>query len=335
MSNKTITISHGSGGRAMQELIQNLFIKSFKNEELEKLDDAAELLLPKSRNAFTTDSYTVKPIFFPGGDIGKLAVCGTVNDLATKGAKAIALSVSFIVEENFSLKNFEKIVTSIAETAKDCSVSIVTGDTKVVNRKEIDGIFINTSGIGVIYEKINASCKNVRLDDVVILSGTIGDHGMAILSARENLGFKPTIKSDVNSIYPLVNESIKYAGYIHAMRDPTRGGLATVLNEIAQASNVGIKIEEQRIPIKKSVKAASEILGIDPLYLANEGKVVMFVDKNKSRQILAQLRRNPIGKDASIIGEVISKEAIVYLETTLGSKRILPFLEGELLPRIC
>jgi len=335
MSRDTITFSHGSGGRIMQELIRSLFVKNFKNKILEQLDDAAALQLPQKNIAFTTDSYTVKPLFFPGGDIGKLSVCGTANDLAVKGAKAVALSLSFIIEESFSIEILKKIVESIAKTAKLSQVSIVTGDTKVVGRTEADGIFINTSGIGIIDKKMNVSCRNVRPHDAIIITGTIADHGIAILNARESLGFKPAIKSDVASVYPLVKACLKYASYIHAMRDPTRGGLASVLNEIAQASNVGIKIYEDRLPIRKSVKNACDILGLDPLYLASEGKIVLFVDVNKSKQILAQLKRHPLGRNARIIGQVISKEPIVYLETVLGSKRILPLSEGEILPRIC
>ena len=335
MSKDTITLSHGSGGKLMQELIQSVFVKSFKNKILTRLDDSAELQLPQKNIAFTTDSYTVKPLFFPGGDIGKLAVCGTVNDLAVKGAKPIALSLSFIIEEGFLLDSLKKIVESIAKTAKDCDVAIVTGDTKVVGKGEADGIFINTSGVGIIHSNMNISSVNVKLGDAIIISGTLADHGISILSSRENLDFKPAIKSDVASIYPLVNKCRAFAKYIHTMRDPTRGGVVSVLNEIAQSSRVGIKIYEDSIPLNRSVRNACDILGLDPLYLANEGKIVLFVNLKKSKQILAQLKRHPQGRRARIIGEVVSKEPIVYLETGLGSKRILPLSEGEILPRIC
>ena len=334
MKNDRITLSHGSGGRLMANLISQVFLESFNNRTLNRLDDAAKLDIDKNKIAFTTDSYTVKPLFFPGGDIGKLAVCGTVNDLAVMGAKPVALSASFIIEDGFLIDSLKKIVTSMANTAKECRVNIVTGDTKVVGRGEADGIFINTSGIGIINRNMNISCSGAKEGDVIIVSGTIADHGIAILNVRENLGLKPEIKSDVGSVYPLVESCLSLSRYIHLMRDPTRGGLVSVLNEIAKASKVGIKISEKDIPIDKKVSSACNILGLDPLNMANEGKVVIFADSKKAKEILNKIKKVSTGKNAKIIGEVI-KGQDVFLETRLGTKRLLPLLEGEALPRIC
>lgn len=334
MKSATITLSHGSGGRQMACLISDVFLARFNNRILNRLDDAAQLKAPKGDIAFTTDSYTVKPIFFPGGDIGKLAVCGTVNDLAVKGARPIALSVSFIIEEGFSIDALKKIVASMAQTAKHCRVAIVTGDTKVVRRGEADGIFINTAGIGSVHRQMNVSCSNARVGDAIIISGTLADHGICILNEREKLGFQPPIKSDVASVYPFVKSCVAFAPYLHVMRDPTRGGLASALHEIAKASRVGIRIFEEKIPVTKAVARACEILGMDYLSIANEGKLVLFVDTKKSKSIVARLRSTALGKKACIIGEVING-ADVYLETKLSSKRLLPLLEGEALPRIC
>ena len=285
MTNDRIALSHGSGGRLMTELISDVFLKSFKNKVLNQLDDSAEIEINCKRIAFTTDTYTIKPVFFPGGDIGKLAVCGTINDLACKGARAIALSVGIIVEDGFLISDLKKIVNSMANTAKNNGVGVVTGDTKVVNKGDVDGIFINTSGVGTIQKNMHISSVNARVGDLIIISGTIADHGVSILNVRENLGLRPAIKSDVNSISPLVEDCVSLGQYIHVMRDPTRGGLASVLNEISSQSKVGIKIYEKDIPIKKHVWNACGILGLDPLYIANEGKLVLFVDKNKANNI--------------------------------------------------
>jgi len=329
-----ITLSHGGGGSLMAGLINEMFIKSFGNKVLNSLDDAAKLNLPKNKIAFTTDSYTVKPLFFPGGDIGKLAVCGTLNDLSVMGAKPLVISVSFIIEEGFLISDLRKIVLSMAKTAKECKISIVTGDTKVVGKGEADGLFINTSGIGIIHKGMNVSCKNVKEGDIVIISGGIAEHGMAILNAREKLGLESKIKSDVACTYPLVKSCLGLSKHIHAMRDPTRGGLVSVLNEIAKASKVGIRIYERNIPVNKEVMHACELLGLDYLSMANEGKVVLFVDSAKAKSVLSKLNRNTLGRKAKIIGEVVWGSQ-VYLETKLGAKRILPLLEGEALPRIC
>ena len=334
MSYKRITLSHGSGGRLMAQLIQEVFLKVFKNRILKKLDDAAVLKLSNRNIAFTTDSYTIKPIFFPGGDIGKLAICGTVNDLAVQGAKPKVISVSIIIEEGFLLKDLEKIVTSMAKTAKKCGVEIVTGDTKVVSRHEVDGIFINTSGIGTMIEGFDTSCRNVRPGDSVIVSGSIAEHGMCILNKRENLGLRPDILSDVASIYPLVHQCRKLAKFIHAMRDPTRGGLAGVLNEISQASKVRILIHENKIPVKKEITKACDILGLDCLNIANEGKVILFVASKKAKRILSCLRKHKIGKNAVVVGQV-EKGRSVYINTAFGTQRLLTLSDGEVLPRIC
>ncbi|MBL7130542.1 MAG: hydrogenase expression/formation protein HypE [Candidatus Omnitrophica bacterium] len=334
MTHDRITLSHGSGGRLMADLIGDVFLSNFNNKILNRLDDAAKIKIGSKKIAFTTDSYTVKPLFFPGGDIGKLAVCGTANDLAVMGARPIAISASFIIEDGFLIDTLKEIVNSMAKTARDCNIDIVTGDIKVVGKGEIDAIFINTSGIGIIPEKMDVSCSNVRVGDLVIVSGEIAEHGISILNAREKLELKPDIKSDVACVYPLINNCLSLSKYIHAMRDPTRGGMESVLNEIAKASSVGIKIFEKNIPVKKQVARACEILGLDSLNIANEGKVVFFVDSKGAKSVLAKLRKTSLGRKAKIIGQVI-KEKNVYLQTKLGTKRLLPLLEGEALPRIC
>jgi hydrogenase expression/formation protein HypE len=334
MAQDRISLSHGSGGRLMAGLIKDVFLSQFSNKILNKLEDSAKLNLDSNRIAFTTDSYTAKPLFFPGGDIGKLAVCGTANDLAVMGAKPVALSASFIIEDGFLIKTLKEIVYSMAKTAKSNNIDIVTGDIKVVGKGEVDSVFINTSGIGIIQKDMEVSCGNVRVGDAVIISGEIAEHGISILNARENLGLKPDVKSDVACVYPLVDRCSGLAKYIHAMRDPTRGGMVSVLNEIAIASHVGIKVFEEKIPVKKYVAKACEILGLDPLSIANEGKVIFFVHPQAAKSILSKLKSTSQGREAAIVGEVV-KQKDVYLQTRLGTKRLLPLLEGEALPRIC
>jgi len=334
MGSERINLSHGSGGRLMADLISGVFLSQFNSKVLNKLEDAAKLNVDAERIAFTTDSYTVKPLFFPGGDIGKLAVCGTANDLSVMGARPVAISVSFIIEDGFLIEDLRKIVSSIAKTTKENKIDIVTGDIKVVGKGEADGLFINTSGIGVLPEKMNVSCSNVRIGDQVIVSGDIAEHGVCILNVREDLGLKPDIKSDVACIYPMIKNCLSLSRHIHAMRDPTRGGMVSVLNEIAKSSRVGIKILENKIPLKRQVASACEILGLDPLNIANEGKAVLFVSPKSAKNILRKLRMTRLGKKAAIIGEV-TRGDVVYLETKLGAKRLLPLLEGEALPRIC
>lgn len=318
------------------ELIEKVFKTRFSNPMLNQGDDSAEFRMQKaeSRMAFTTDSYVVKPLFFPGGDIGRLAVCGTVNDLAMKGAKPLYLSVGFIIEEGFPLETLEKVVDSMALAAKEAGVFIVTGDTKVVDKGACDGLFINTSGVGLIPEGVNVSGSLATPEDVVIISGTIGDHGAAVINARNNFGLSGNLLSDAAPLGSLVS-AIRKAGLVKVFRDPTRGGLATTLNEIAGQSKVTITIEEEKIPIKPEVKGACEMLGLDPLYVANEGKLIAVVPEEDSGKILKALHQDPLGREAEIIGKVEPGKPQVLLTTFLGSRRPLMMLEGEALPRIC
>lgn len=336
MDNKKITLSYGSGGRLTHQLIKNLFLKKFGNTISKKLDDSA--VLPSINSNFklvyTTDSYVVKPIFFPGGDIGKLSICGTVNDLSVMGAKPLYISVSAIIEEGLEIEKLEKIVSSIAETSKKAGVQIVCGDTKVVEKGAADEIFLTTSGIGILNKKLNISGHNAKTGDVIIISGTIADHGIAILNARQNLELEGKLFSDVAPLNNLVERMLK-AGEIHTMRDPTRGGLATTLNEIAEQSNIGIEIIEEKIPVQKSTKSACNLLGLDPLYIANEGKLVAIVKETDAKKILFAMKNHPLGKNAQIIGKVMSKPKGVYLKTKIGGVRILQMLESDQLPRIC
>lgn len=318
----------------MSQLISDVFVKRFGNKILNKLDDAAIINVTRGRIAFTTDSFTVKPLFFPGGDIGSLALCGTINDLAVQGARPIAIAASFIIEQGFLIEDLKKIVDSMGRAAEQNGVAIVTGDTKVVGKGEADGIFITTSAIGEVYNNFNVSSKNVKVGDVIIISGTIAEHGISILNARQQLGFEPPIRSDVASVYPLIKRCLPYGRYIHAMRDPTRGGLASVFNEIAHASGVGIVVLEKDIPIKKEVAAACDIVGLDVLSIANEGKVVFFVDAAKAGRMVDTLRVDPRGKNAAVVG-IVTKGHDVQLTTALGTHRRLVLPEGEVLPRIC
>ena len=324
-----ITLAHGNGGRLMHELIENLCAQ-FSNNILDELSDAAELKINKNRFAFSTDSYVVKPLFFPGGDIGKLAVCGTVNDLSMKGAKPLFLSLAFIIEEGFEISQLKRIVDSIKLEAAKAKVLLVTGDIKVVEKGAADKIFINTSGIGIINYRRHIG-SGARINDVIVINGYIAEHGMAILNARENLGFVSNIESDCHSLNFEVQKCLKASKKISIMRDLTRGGLATALNEIANTSNLGIEIYEQNIPIKKNVKKMCDILGFDPLYVANEGKFVCFVDKKDAFKI-----KQAMSNKARIIGRVTSgHKREVYLKTKIGTTRILPMLEFDQLPRIC
>ncbi len=330
-----ILLSHGSGGRLTRELIEKKLLPQFKNPILEKLDDSASLEI-KGKIAFTTDSYVVKPIFFPGGDIGKLSVSGTINDLAMLGAEPLYLSLSLIIEEGLELEKLEKILTSIKETAEEAGVKIVTGDTKVVRKEEADEIFINTSGIGTIPEDVNISGSNTKPGDLIILSGYIGEHGIAVMSQREGISFSGDIKSDVAPLNSLVKDMLKASKNIHSMRDPTRGGLGTALNEIAKSSKVGIEIYEEKIPVREEVLGACEMLGIDPLYVANEGKLIATAPKEDAEKILEAMRKNPKGKNSQIIGRATEEnKGKVIMITKIGSRRIIHTPAGELLPRIC
>ncbi len=335
MNDETILLAHGSGSRLSHELIEKSFLPPLTNPLLARLDDSAVFEL-SGQLAFTTDSYVVSPIFFPGGDIGKLAVCGTINDLAVSGAVPLYLSLSFIIEEGLSLGELKKVVSSVKAAAEESGVKIVTGDTKVVNRGSADKLFINTSGIGTIPEGIAISGVNAKAGDKVILSGNIGDHGIAVMSQREGLKFSVPVQSDCAPLNKLVSQMLEASSQIHCMRDPTRGGLATTLNELARQSKVGIRIEEDKIPILDGVRAACELLGFDPLYVANEGKLVAIVAPDGTEKILAKMKRNQYGHDASIIGEVTDEhKGKVIMKTRLGASRIVDMLSGELLPRIC
>lgn len=334
---KIITLAHGSGGSATLKLIDQVFKKHFNNDLLSQGDDCARLNMDNAKNlVFTTDSFVVTPIFFKGGNIGKLAVCGTVNDLSTSGAKPLYLSCGFIIEEGFDIDELEKIVESMSVTARECGVQIVTGDTKVVQKGAADKLFINTSGIGVVPEGLNISGRNAEAGDKIIVSGTIGDHGSSILLERENMGFHAGIDSDCAPLSGLVEDMLNVTSDIHVLRDPTRGGVATTLNEIAVQSNVTIVINEENLPVKREVQGVCELLGMDPLYMANEGKLLVFVPSEKADDVLRAMRRNKYGRDAGIIGEVTKAgEPKVLLSALSGGTRIIGLLVGDQLPRIC
>jgi hydrogenase expression/formation protein HypE len=335
MNDETILLAHGSGSRLSHDLVEKNFLPPLSNPLLARLDDSAVFDL-SGRLAFTTDSYVVSPIFFPGGDIGKLAVCGTVNDLSMSGAAPLYLSLSFIIEEGLTIGQLKKVVGSIKTAAEEAGVKIVTGDTKVVNRGSADKLFINTSGIGIIPEGVAISGANAKVGDRIILSGTIGDHGIAVMSQREGLKFSVPVPSDCAPLNKLVSQMLEVSRNIHCLRDPTRGGLATTLNEFASQSGVGIRIEEEKIPVRDGVRAACELLGFDPLYVANEGKLVAIVAPNDADKILAKMKRNKYGAEAAIIGEVTEEhKGKVILKTRLSASRIVDMLSGELLPRIC
>ena len=331
-----ILLAHGSGGELSHELVTSLFVKAFHNPLLDPLDDGAVLEVAGERWAFTTESYVVTPIFFPGGDIGKLAVCGTVNDLSMSGARPLFLSAGFIIEEGFPLSSLQTIVASMQETAVEANVKIVTGDTKVVNRGGADGIFINTAGIGRIPDGVQISGSLARPGDRVLLSGSIGDHGVAILSSREGLQFSTTLQSDCAPLNGLVAAMLEVSKEIRCLRDPTRGGLSSTLNELARQSDVGVWVEEDRIPIREEVQGACELLGFDPLLLANEGKLVAIVAAEAAEMILQRMKSHPQGRDAAIIGEVREEpKGKVIQRTRIGLTRIVDMMVGEPLPRIC
>ena len=332
---KTIVMGHGSGGRLTAQLMRDLFLPAFDNEILRKLDDQAVLPAGSERIAFTTDSFVVTPLFFPGGDIGHLAVNGTVNDLAMSGARPLFLSAAFILEEGFPLDELRRITESMAMAARVAGVVIVTGDTKVVNRGSADKLFITTSGIGLLSAGPALSASLASPGDKVILSGTIGDHGMAVMSVREGLEFEGAITSDTAPLHLLV-EAMLAAGEVHALRDPTRGGLATSLCEIASSAGIGVEIRADAIPVRSEVKAACELLGLDPLFVANEGKLVAFVPAACASAVLAAMRLTPEGRNAAMIGEAVEKHpGMVLLKTEVGGTRILDLPFTEQLPRIC
>ncbi|MGH7847370.1 MAG: hydrogenase expression/formation protein HypE [Candidatus Binatia bacterium] len=331
-----IVLGHGSGGKLTAELVRNLFLPAFKNEYLDRLDDQAVLQLNGTRLAFTTDSFIVTPIFFPGGDIGRLAVNGTVNDLAMSGAKPLYIAGAFILEEGLALDELSRIVNSMRAAALEAGVQLVTGDTKVVDRGKGDKIFITTTGIGVLEKPLKISAAGAQPGDKVIVSGFIGDHGMAIMSQRENLEFEGIIESDTAPLATLVSAMLQASEEIHCLRDPTRGGVATTLNEIAASSNVGIRIDEKQIPVRDSVRGACEILGLDPLYVANEGKLCAIVAPHVVDAVLQRMRAHPLGRDARLLGEVVADHPrMVLMRTEIGGTRVVDVLFGEQLPRIC
>jgi len=333
---ENIMIGHGSGGKMSRDLIARVFVPAFDNEALNAGDDSGVVTIEGSRLAISTDSHVVWPLFFPGGDIGRLAVCGTVNDVAMMGAIPLYLSAGFILEEGLEIQILERIIASMQTAADEAGISIIAGDTKVVQKNKADGLYINTTGIGMISPHVQISGSHAKAGDLVLLSGPIGDHGIAVLGARGDLGFTSEIESDIAPLNHLVRSMLQASPEIHTLRDPTRGGLATTLNEIAIQSQVGIHIQEDRIPIRLSVAAACEMLGFDPLYIANEGKLVAFVAPQAAERVLEAMQRERYGKEAVIIGEVRSDPAgRVLLHTTLGSTRIVDIPSGELLPRIC
>ena len=331
-----VLLAHGGGGTLTHQLISKIFLNQFGNEYLNQLHDGAIFEINGSKFAFTTDSYVVKPIFFPGGNIGELAINGTVNDIAVCGAKPLFISAGFIIEEGFEIEELWKIVLSMKEAADKAGVMIVTGDTKVVEKGKGDKIFINTSGIGLIYDGVNISPKNVKVGDVIILNGKIAEHGITIMSEREGLEFETKIESDTAPLSGLVEEIFKVTKRISVMRDPTRGGLASALNEIASSANVKIEIYEKEIPVSDEVLGACEILGLDPLYIANEGKILVFVDESEAEKVLNAMKQNPYGKGSRIIGRVTEKGSpLVTMKTLISSTRIVDMISGEQLPRIC
>ena len=336
MVKDTILLGHGSGGKLSAELLRDIFLPAFSNPVLSRLEDQAVLQVGNARLAFTTDSFVVKPLFFPGGDIGSLAVHGTVNDLAMGGAQPLALSAAFILEEGFPMAELRRIADSMARAAARVGVPIVTGDTKVVEKGSGDGVFITTTGIGLVAEGVDLSAAHARPEDMVILSGAIGDHGIAILTQREGLELESAVESDSAPLHTLVREILAVTREVRVMRDPTRGGLASTLNEIAAQSRVGIMVREQAIPLHSAVRGACEVLGLDPLYIANEGKLVAIVPAAAADAVVAAMRRHPLGAEATVIGTVTERDAgLVTMRTAFGTTRIVDMLAGDQLPRIC
>ena len=333
-----ITLSHGSGGKKSSELIESLFYKHLGNDLLLQRHDSTVLPPIHGRPVMTTDSFVIQPLFFPGGDIGKLAVCGTVNDIAMSGARPLYISLALIIEEGLPLAELEAIIISIARAAEEAGVYVVTGDTKVVNRGAADKLFINTTGVGVIEDGRTISGSNAHIGDKIIISGTIGDHGTTIMAERQNLGVTSDLKSDCAVLSNLIRDCLNVSGEIHVLRDPTRGGVAATLNEIAADSAVTITLDESSLPVKESVQALNEILGLDPLYCANEGKFLTFVSAEDADAVLETMRMNPLGVDAAVIGEVCESDDSqhrVIVNTHIGGRRIVHMPAGELLPRIC
>jgi hydrogenase expression/formation protein HypE len=334
-----ILLGHGSGGQLTNDLIANVFVRSLNNDVLAALEDQATLTLDGAREqrlALTTDSFVIRPIFFPGGDIGRLAVHGTVNDLAVGGAKPLCLAAAFILEEGLELDDLRRVVASMRHACDEVGIALVTGDTKVVDRGKGDQIYITTTGLGLVPSGLSLSIRSARPGDHILLSGTVGDHGMAIMSVREGIEFETTLESDCAPLHDLVRAMLEACPQIRAMRDATRGGVATVLNELAAASGVGVRIEESAIPVRTDVQAACEMLGLDPLYVANEGKLIAVVPAESSQRVLAAMRAHPLGRAAALIGEVVAEHTgLVVLRSLVGGERVIAMLSGEQLPRIC
>jgi len=331
-----ILLGHGSGGKLSTDLLRDVFLPVFRSPVLGRLDDQAALQIGAERIAFTTDSFVVKPLFFPGGDIGSLAVHGTVNDLAMGGAQPLYLSAAFIIEEGFPISTLARIAQSMGNAAEAAGIEIVTGDTKVVEKGKGDGVFINTTGIGRIPDGIHLSAANARPGDLVLLSGFLGDHGITILSARQDLGFDAPVESDSAALHTLVRDMLAASTAIRCMRDPTRGGLSSAINEIAALANVGVELDEPCIPVREVVRGACELLGFDPLYVANEGKLVAIVAPESAPAVLAAMRTHPLGRDAALIGKITATHpARVTMKTAFGTTRIVDTLPGDQLPRIC
>lgn len=336
MTQDKILLDHGGGGKMSHRLISEIMLPLFDNPTLSRLDDSAVLNIRDKRFAFSTDSYVVDPLFFPGGNIGDLAVNGTINDLAVCGASPLVLSVGLIIEEGFPIEQLKTILESMQIAASSTGVQIVTGDTKVVPKGAADKLFINTSGIGWIPEHIDVGAHRITPGDVILLSGSIAEHGMTILSQRQNLSFDAPIQSDTAPLHNIVKRMTMVSRHIHAMRDLTRGGLGTALNELADKSETGIRIDEEKIPVKPEVMGICELLGFDPLYVANEGKLIAFVEPNDVEAVLSAMKRDKLGKDACVIGEVTSDHPKqVLMKTRIGGSRIVDMLTGEQVPRIC
>ncbi len=331
-----VSLGHGSGGKLSAELMRDVFLPAFRNSTLERMDDQAVVAVNESRIAFTTDSFVVKPLFFPGGDIGSLAVHGTVNDLAMGGATPLFLSAAFIIEEGLPMETLRRVADSLGRAAKACGVQVVTGDTKVVDKGSGDGVFINTTGLGLVTEGVSLSAGQARPGDAVILSGSIGEHGIAILAEREGLEFESAIESDSAALHTLVRDMLAATHAIRCLRDPTRGGVSSSLNEIAAQSQVGILLEEAAIPVREEVRGACEMLGLDPMYVANEGKLLAIVDHSVADDLVEAMRKHPLGRDSRRIGTVTASDpGWVTMRTLLGPTRIVDMLAGDQLPRIC
>jgi hydrogenase expression/formation protein HypE len=331
-----IVLGHGSGGRLGADLLRRVFLPAFQNEILSQLEDQATIQVKGARLAFTTDSFVVRPLFFPGGDIGRLAVCGTVNDLAVGGARPLFLSAAFILEEGLPLTDLQRIVASMRDTCAEAGVTLVTGDTKVVDHGKGDQVFITTSGIGLMPDGLSLSIGSAQPGDQIILSGTIGDHGIAVMAVREGLEFESELQSDCAPLNGLTEVMLKSGANIRCMRDPTRGGLSSALNELADASRVGVKIDQSKLPILREVKGACEILGFDPLYVANEGKLIAVVPRGEAEGLADVMRGHPLGRNVAIIGEIVEDHpGLVTMRSIAGGERVVTMLAGEQLPRIC